>query len=284
MTTQTIRNGTSIEVVIPTGQTLKVVAVSGTYNASVVRGTGIGTTLSTLATGASYGPYAYDSVVRLVSSDASEIDFDVAVTPSVATDTVANYAFDSSGNVTGLVGPGGYSVPIFTSGLVKRMAGSIVAEATPNLTLLDTGASAGITNTQIGMLTIPGGVMGPTSRLLIHGIISATGGNGKTISVRAGPASGTYATATGFGGQSGLSNQLTMAQTPMIWNQGTLASQLATPANIVSYSNTGSSGTPVVALSIDTSLDWNIYFGIQMSVLNGGDSMTLRHCYAQILN
>ena len=111
MTTQTIRNGTSIEVVIPTGQTLKVVAVSGTYNASVVRGTGIGTTLSTLATGASYGPYAYDRVVRLVSSDASEIDFDVAVTPDVATDTVANYAFDPlTGNVTGLVGPGGVVV------------------------------------------------------------------------------------------------------------------------------------------------------------------------------
>jgi len=177
-----------------------------------------------------------------------------------------------------------YIVPIFTSGLVKRMAGSIVAEATPNLTLLDTGASAGTANTQIGMLTIPGGVMGPTSRLLIHSIISATGGNGKTIFVRAGPASGTYATATGFAGQSGLTNQVTMAQTPMIWNQGTLASQLATPANVVSYSNTGNSTTPVVALSIDTSLDWNIYFGVQMNVLNGGDSMTLRHCYAQILN
>ena len=127
MTTQTIRNGTSIEVVIPTGQTLKVVAVSGTYNASVVRGTGIGTTLSTLATGASYGPYAYDSVVRLVSSDASEIDFDVAVTPSVATDTVANYSFDSTGAVTGLVGPGGVVIdsPIKTPGVVSELYNGI---------------------------------------------------------------------------------------------------------------------------------------------------------------
>jgi len=119
MTTQTIRNGTSIEVVIPTGQTLKVVAVSGTYNASVVRGTGIGTTLSTLATGASYGPYAYDSVVRLVSSDASEIDFDVAVTPVVGSDTEPKFAFDSTGAVTGLVGPGGVDVPLaITLGVV----------------------------------------------------------------------------------------------------------------------------------------------------------------------
>ncbi len=110
MTTQTIRNGTSIDVPIPTGQTLKVVAVTGTYTITVTRGTGIGTALATAATGGSYGAYAYDSVVRIVASSASEIDFDVAVTPSVATDTVANYSFDSTGAVTGLVGPVGVVV------------------------------------------------------------------------------------------------------------------------------------------------------------------------------
>ena len=62
MTTQTIRNGTSIDVPIPTGQTLKVVAVTGTYTITVTRGTGIGTALATAATGGSYGAYAYDSV------------------------------------------------------------------------------------------------------------------------------------------------------------------------------------------------------------------------------
>ena len=113
MTTQTIRNGTSIDVPIPTGQTLKVVAVTGTYTITVTRGTGIGTALATAATGGSYGAYAYDSVVRIVASSASEIDFDVAVTPDVATDTVANYAFDPlTGNVTGLVGPGGVVYPV----------------------------------------------------------------------------------------------------------------------------------------------------------------------------
>ena len=111
MTTQTIRNGTSIDVPIPTGQTLKVVAVTGTYTITVTRGTGIGTALATAATGGSYGAYAYDSVVRIVASSASEIDFDVAVTPDVATDTVANYAFDPlTGAVTGLVGPDQKSV------------------------------------------------------------------------------------------------------------------------------------------------------------------------------
>jgi hypothetical protein len=175
-------------------------------------------------------------------------------------------------------------IPFGTGGLVKLQAGSIVAMSTPNLTLLDTSASAGTTNTQIGFLTIPGNVMGPSSRLLVHAVISATGGNAKTTVVRAGPASGTYATATNFSGQSGLTNQVTMALTPMIWNTGTLASQKATPSNVNSFSSTGSSATPVVSMSIDTSLDWNIYFGVQMGLLNGGDTMTLLHCYAQILN
>ena len=107
MTTQTIRNGTSIDVPIPTGQTLKVVAVTGTYTITVTRGTGIGTALGTAATGGSYGAYAYDSVVRIVASSASEIDFDVAVTPVVDSDTEPKFAFDSTGAVTGLVGPGG---------------------------------------------------------------------------------------------------------------------------------------------------------------------------------
>lgn len=122
MTTQTIRNGTSIDVPIPTGQTLKVVAVTGTYTITVTRGTGIGTALATAATGGSYGAYAYDSVVRIVASSASEIDFDVAVTPSVATDTVANYAFDPlTGAVTGLVGPGGKQILIAPSSINKSV-------------------------------------------------------------------------------------------------------------------------------------------------------------------
>ena len=110
MTTQTIRNGTSIDVPIPTGQTLKVVAVTGTYTITVTRGTGIGTALATAATGGSYGAYAYDSVVRIVASSASEIDFDVAVSPVVDSDTEPKFAFDTLGAVTGLVGPGGVDI------------------------------------------------------------------------------------------------------------------------------------------------------------------------------
>ena len=116
MTTQTIRSGTSIDVPILTGQTLKVVAVSGTYTITVIRGTGIGTALATAATGGSYGTYAYDSLVRIVASADSEIDYDVAVSPVVSSDTVPSLAFDSSGNVTGLVGQGGKYYPLNLDG------------------------------------------------------------------------------------------------------------------------------------------------------------------------
>ena len=144
MTTQTIRNGTSIDVPIPTGQTLKVVAVTGTYTITVTRGTGIGTALATAATGGSYGAYAYDSVVRIVASSASEIDFDVAVTPDVATDTVANYAFDPlTGAVTGLVGPGGKLVMAANNTYLRkwRKALSKVLTGQANAKLLMVGDS-----------------------------------------------------------------------------------------------------------------------------------------------
>ena len=83
MTTRTIRNGAAITVPVETGETLKIVAVTGTYTATIVRGTGIGTALATAATGGSYGPYAYAVVVSIVSSASSEIDFDVGVSPVV---------------------------------------------------------------------------------------------------------------------------------------------------------------------------------------------------------
>ena len=126
--------------------------------------------------------------------------------------------------------------------------------------------------------------MGPRSRLIVHGMLSGTGANSKTTTVRAGPASGTFATATGFSGQSGLSNQLIFPVTPMIWNNGSLATQKATPSNIAHWMNQGNSGTPLITMAIDTSLDWNIYFGVQFGTLNGGDSMTLNTMFAQLLN
>lgn len=102
---QTIRNGTTIRLSIEVGQKLSVVAVKGTYSVSVLAGTGAGTSLATNATGGTYGPYAYASVVQIVSSALSEIDFDVGVTTTVDSDTVALLATDPlTGNVTGVLG------------------------------------------------------------------------------------------------------------------------------------------------------------------------------------
>lgn len=129
MTTRTIRNGATITVPVETGETLKIVAVTGTYTATIVRGTGIGTALATAATGGSYGPYAYAIVVSIAASASSEIDFDVAVTPDVASDTVPSLSFDTSGNVTGLVVPGGVNISVVgTNGLRTVLFGDSLSQ------------------------------------------------------------------------------------------------------------------------------------------------------------
>jgi hypothetical protein len=97
------------------GESLQVVAAAGTYNATITEGTGAGTVLATGATGGTYGPYAYQVRVLLVASVSSEIDFDVAVTPAITTDTPANCVFDTSGNITGLISPAGKSVTLATT-------------------------------------------------------------------------------------------------------------------------------------------------------------------------
>ena len=95
---QSIFNGQSVTLPIQIGEKLTVVAVSGTYSIVVVDGVGDGTSLATSATGGTYGPYAYSSVVRVTSSALSEIDYDVGVTTSIVSDTVVK------ANTDGLTG------------------------------------------------------------------------------------------------------------------------------------------------------------------------------------
>ena len=89
MTTRTLRNGQNLSFSIETGESLKMVAVTGTYTVLVLAGVGVGTDLATAATRGTYGPYAYPLRVRVTSSAASEVDFAVGVTPFVASDAVA---------------------------------------------------------------------------------------------------------------------------------------------------------------------------------------------------
>lgn len=118
MSTQTIRNGQSIRLNVLPGQSVAVVAVSGTYNASIVQGAGIGV-IAEAATGAIYGPYASGIVILLTASAASEIDFDVDVTPVIVSDTLVTAITDpltggielSVGNKKPLVNSFGKSGP-----------------------------------------------------------------------------------------------------------------------------------------------------------------------------
>jgi hypothetical protein len=118
MTTQTIRNGASIRLNVLPGQSVAVVAVSGTYNASIVQGAGLGV-IATAATGGTYGPYASGIVILLTSSASSEIDFDVAVTPVIVSDTLVTASTDPiTGVVKGLVDTKGGGYLLGTNGFV----------------------------------------------------------------------------------------------------------------------------------------------------------------------
>ena len=87
MTTQTLRNGDGKDLAMQPGETMLVVAVTGSYSASIIAGTGAPSIIATDATGGSYGPYAGGAVVRLRSSALSEIDWDVGTAPVVVSDT-----------------------------------------------------------------------------------------------------------------------------------------------------------------------------------------------------
>ena len=162
---------------------------------------------------------------------------------------------------------------IQSNGKTYYLGRGVIANECPN-TLLTDASSGGIGTTlsQIGFVTVPGGVMKPKSKIVVNCALGLTGNDSKTITLRAGPASGTFATATGFCGQAGLTTQLWAPLTALIWNNGTTSSQKASPANLPNYMS--STANPIVSMSIDTSLDWNIYFGVQSSIANGAPSNT----------
>lgn len=94
--TETIRNGQAIRLNILSGESVAVAAVTGTYNASIVQGAGIGV-IATAATRATYGPYPSGIVILLTASAASEIDYAIGVTPVIMSDTFAKiYAADTA--------------------------------------------------------------------------------------------------------------------------------------------------------------------------------------------
>ena len=150
----------------------------------------------------------------------------------------------------------------------------VLAEGCPNTVFTDHPTTGiGVADTQAGFVTIKGGTLGVRSRVEVSALFGGTGGNSKNIFLKAGPATGNYATAVAFGGQSGLSTHRWMQTSSLIYNNGTLAAQILSPFNSQQWR--GSTTLSPVSASIDTALDWNIYFGVQMGVSGGGDTMTL---------
>lgn len=167
-----------------------------------------------------------------------------------------------------------------TGGVIVYPPSFCLASGTPNVTLTN---AIGTTETQFAFVTIKGGAMGPSSQLDIRTTITKAGAVAGDVRLKFGPASESFASATQFGGAGGLTTQVTTNNLAEIWNTGTLNSQLATPASV--GSGLGAVTNAIVSGSVDTSLDWNIYFGwIYTASPTGGDSVTLRKFRVEIKN
>lgn len=96
----TLRNGETRDLNLTASDYITLVAVSGTYTATVVRGNSSGTVLGTNVTGGTYGPYTGGAVIRVVTSASSEVDFDIGASPVIVSDT---FVTASTNPVTGRI-------------------------------------------------------------------------------------------------------------------------------------------------------------------------------------
>lgn len=108
----TLRNGETRDLNLTATDYITLVAVSGTYTATVVQGNSRGTVLGTNATGGTYGPYTGGAVIRVVTSASSEIDFDIGASPVIVSDT---FVTASTNPVTGGIRTtaAGVEIPVY---------------------------------------------------------------------------------------------------------------------------------------------------------------------------
>lgn len=101
---QQMRNGYGFDLSIPTGQSMTVSSIQGTYTATVVSGVGKGTALATASTGGgTYGPYAGGAVVRLIAGENSLVDYDIAVSPVLTYAGPLREGYSASGDTVSAV-------------------------------------------------------------------------------------------------------------------------------------------------------------------------------------
>lgn len=81
---QILSSGNTLSLSVPSGGSLAVSALSGTYSAVVTAGVNKGTVLATASTtDQTFGPYASGAVIALSASIGGSVDFDVATTPAL---------------------------------------------------------------------------------------------------------------------------------------------------------------------------------------------------------
>lgn len=96
----TLFNGQSVDIPVPTGESIAVSAVQGSYTLAIVSGANIGA-LATGATGSAvYGPYTPGNVVRVTSAAGSIVDFETGSSPTLDYKTTATRGVPVSGNKT----------------------------------------------------------------------------------------------------------------------------------------------------------------------------------------
>ena len=151
---------------------------------------------------------------------------------------------------------------------------SVIASGSPNQTLRDADVPANQAMAFPTLITIPGGMLNPTSKLrLTHGMSFTGTIPGRDILVRIGQAAtATFATASWIGGQAALSNHVSGIWTTHIFMAGSLTSQRCTPAYGASF---GAGANFWVVTAIDFGLDVNIWIGVKFPTQGSGDTAQL---------
>lgn len=178
---------------------------------------------------AEYGPFGSGTVK--LSAVGGDIVYEQGNAESMTGLGAPEWATDTSGNVTGLVGPGGEAVNL-RGGPLFQSAAPVYA---PTLT----------TQQCILATNIPGKSMGRNGNLLIRAEFSFTNNaNTKTVAFRFG---GKYFYSAGLGSFASAVILMEVA------NRGAENSQIATQVNI--SSPVGYSTQPLVKFEVDTSID-----------------------------
>jgi len=136
---------------------------------------------------------------------------------------------------------------------------SVVFKIKPNLEIINStpGAAAGI---QMGVITIPGGVVKSASIIRVEAIYGSNSALGtKSTLLKIGNEAIPWATATQFAGQGGLTTQKWLVNDARIIPIAGVANQIIQPAFANSFGTANNAAA--IAAAFDMGLDWSIYFG-----------------------